>query len=340
MKKRAGGENRKHRPNLESLFNTLNMDVKKDPQDRVHSFHCDYSKLIEDHQLEKSFESDDMKKKRTKWLLSRVKPKVVRGLMEDEIHRNQHAAKKDLDEFMKLLMTASIYQHKIHLVEQKQFSENRTRGSKRKLERSFEEDHELRVKVAKLEKALESGNKRSRGPKGGCYKCKQDHWLRDCPRVKSWRERREIFRSRKNLRRDSSLDKNKSMRFEYSVGTSQFDVNSLSMDTVHSNNSSMISDGNTKSILALFADCVTHISEFDSGSDITLIPESLLDEVRQAGGHFEIEELNTPIHLDQVFDQGDVSGSFRHICTRNDRMKITLVVRSGGPMASSLLLYR
>ena len=39
MKKMAGGENREYRPNLESLFNTLNMDVKKDPQDRVHSFH-------------------------------------------------------------------------------------------------------------------------------------------------------------------------------------------------------------------------------------------------------------------------------------------------------------
>ena len=38
MKKMDGGENREYRPNLESLFNTLNMDVKKDPQDKVHFF--------------------------------------------------------------------------------------------------------------------------------------------------------------------------------------------------------------------------------------------------------------------------------------------------------------
>ena len=56
MKRMAGGENRQYRPNLESIFKDLKVDLAiKDPQDRVNTFHSAYLKLIADHQLENSF---------------------------------------------------------------------------------------------------------------------------------------------------------------------------------------------------------------------------------------------------------------------------------------------
>ena len=342
LRQRAGGKDAMFRQDLEALFSSISVDMaEKDPEDRVAEYEYNVRRMIKDKNLKDAFPDTTSKKKRNQWMLEQVRPSVVQEMMRREIESNNHRAKLDFDAFMILLKEKTFSQHESFLAGQKVNKSRKRARSEQQEPQSVLEVKRLKAKLAKYES---SHGKRQRlmsgsdtAPDGGCLKCSGEHWLRDCPKA-SKQEKRRLFkeyRERRSSKRADSAE-NKGLRFNYT------DTRSCLQTTLEANRAcdSMNVDERTQSkiVQCLFADTVPSTVELDSGSDVTLISRSLLEQVRTHGASCRLRKLNEPIPLSQVFD-GTTDLSEHHTCKLIAIMSVTLIVRTGRVRLTNVPCY-
>ena len=341
LKERAGGSERKYRQDLEAMFSSISVDMSiADPEDRVTEYHYSIMKMISDNQIADLFNAADKKRQRNSWMLKQVHPSIVQEMMRSQMDRNNHCSRTDLKAFMELLKETTLSQH-LTFVAGKNLAKSRKRS------RPDAKEPGLLVEVKRLKAEIKSlktqdSNWKRRGskteaPTGGCLKCSGEHWLRECPHA-TRDERKRLYREYRERREQSQKHtaRNKGLRFNYNDQISCFKT---TLETNKVSDTMDIDQNNQNKIVqSLFADKVPVNVELDSGSDVTLISQEVLNKVKSCGGSCRLRRLREPIPLSQVFD-GTTDLGNQHTCRTIASMAVTLIVRTGRVRLTNVPCY-
>ncbi|GMF51975.1 unnamed protein product [Phytophthora fragariaefolia] len=287
-------------PDLDELFGrSLKMDLTEDDIDaRVLKYYRDFSTIIENHGLVKILRVGDPKaegyagrmKLRCTILIDNLEPRMVRDDVQRYCKYECREVKKNDFTLFSVIKEKARAQHKYHQLA----LEQKTRmAPSRKNESSI-----AKAKAGKANKRAvdpstaaptstraQTPRKELKPPKSGCWHCQGEHWLRDCPTATD----EDRARAAEKMKEVKERAKVKTVQTAPQPG--EVLVNNL---------------------LAL-PYCA------DSGSDLTIIPRTVVDDLVALGNKVDVFPLPHPV-------EATVAGGSTVIC--QDVVTVDIVLQT------------
>jgi hypothetical protein len=234
----------------------------KSPFARLDALLCSMEEITCKHNLQEVFQSDGGKRNWVKFMINALRPFRLRQQMKIDVDVTMPQLQNDPKLFFEEL-TKKIIMFEIDVPAERQKNSNKKRSR---------DNH-----------PVVPGNKRPKSTTPpACFKCKQTgHRMAECPLKPSKTEQKELFKQQRVLKKPNKSGK----KFNYTVvarisqtadvdGSSKYDA---SVEVT-------LADGKLECAGIL-----------DSGADLTIIPESMINKMLGLGSEISTEILAEPI---------------------------------------------